>query len=217
MIERYREDYPGEFVITKTVIRNGKKEQEREWIDNPIKVEHVSERGTCIAEDPSLKDTLYKRIEQNNGGNLGKMKMQVYGVENVWQRITPNFIVCQVPDQLEEMIKRGYSHKSVVYTSASYCIKYPGEFYLTPYGLSLRSHALAVWLACFDGHKEIYLVGYNNDGTKQKMINSIVDIMKAYKDVRFIQVTNNNSPHEWKEQINFSSMDMNTYISHCDV
>ena len=37
MPERYRTDYDGEFVIVSNTIENGKKHQEREWIENPIK------------------------------------------------------------------------------------------------------------------------------------------------------------------------------------
>jgi len=219
LIERYRVDYPGEFVITNITIRKGKKEETREWIANPIVVNHVSERATCIAYSPDIKDSLYERIQKNNGGNLGKLRMQVYGDESVWEKLEPNFLVSYNTEILENMIKHGYTQKTIIYTSSSKCIKYPGEFYLMPQSISLQPQPASVWLACFDGHKEIYMVGFDDDGStiKQKMINSVATIMRTYRDVKFIQVTDIHSHDTWKKEINFESMDFNTYISHCDV
>jgi len=219
MIERYRKDYDGEFVITDTIIRHGKKVQEREWVPDPVSVSHISKRATCIEVNGTLKDTLYKRIESNNGGNLGKHRMQVYGVEGVWRKMVPNFTIAMDDDNLQQMIRRSYTKESIVYTGTRYCLKYPGEFYLVPHGVSFSSAALAVWLACFDGHKEIFLVGYIDDGSDKqaKMISAVNEIMKTYKSTQFIHVTNNNSPEPWKYNLNFSAMAMNTYVSHCDV
>ena len=44
----YRQDYAGEFVVLKTRVVNGKKEQTREWIENPIANQHISERAAII-------------------------------------------------------------------------------------------------------------------------------------------------------------------------
>jgi len=54
-IERYREDYSGEFVITKTTFKNGKKVQEREWIDNPITNSHFSNKSNLYWVKPHLQ------------------------------------------------------------------------------------------------------------------------------------------------------------------
>ena len=215
MKEQYRRDYVGEYVITNIRVINGKKEQNRVWINNPLAVNSVSNRATCIAESSSLKGSFYKQIQNHNGGNLGEFKMQLYGVDSVWQKMVPNFTVCKDRDMLEKMIQTQFTKESVVYTSASNCTRYPGEFYLTPYHNAMNPHALAVWLACFDGHKEIYIVGY--DHTNYKIMATVQDVMQVYKDVKFIQVTNNGSPHEWKQQLNFSAMTKDQFVSHCDV
>jgi len=54
--ERYRADYPGEFVVLKTRLENGQKVQEREWIPNPVENQHISSRaavviGTIVSKD----------------------------------------------------------------------------------------------------------------------------------------------------------------------
>jgi len=221
MIKRYRKDYPGEFVVTNTIFKKGKKEYEREWIDNPIEFSHVSSKATCIAESEYISDALYNRIEKNNGGVLGKEKMQTYGVEYVWRKMIPTFTVCQVPADLEEMIKCRYTAKSIVYTKASQCIKYPGEFYLFPYSQSSTSQALALWLACFDGHTDVYFIGYDltkADGElNQKMILSVANVIKTFPDVNFHQVSDFVSPDEWRNLINFTRASLPVYVSQCDV
>jgi len=221
MTEQYRRDYPGEFVITSTVFKNGKKEQEREWVDNPIEVSHDSNLAVCFMKDTTLKDTLYNRIVENRGKLLGREHMVSYGVEDVWNHCTPNFLVSMKDESLKEMIEQDYAEKSVVYTSTRLCLDNPGEFFIVPYQIAMPASALAVWLACFDEHKKIYLVGYERtlaDGTEQhKMINSVEAVMRMYENVEFINVTNTRSPDKWREQRNFTSMTVEQYISYCDV
>lgn len=53
MQQRRRQDYPGEFIITRTTFRDGRKIQEREWIDNPIVNQHISGRAAVVAIDRS--------------------------------------------------------------------------------------------------------------------------------------------------------------------
>ena len=213
--EFYREDYIGEFIVKRIVVKDGRRVQEREWVENILDVEHVSNRATCISNDLYFKDSFYKQIQNNNGGNLGKLKMLTYGVENVCKLMEPDFLVVKDSKLLENLIMTQYTNKSTIYTSARNCVKYPGKFYLLPHNLSLNAHAMAIWLACFDGHKEIYIVGY--DHTNIKLVNSIENIINTYQKVKFIHITNNNSPHEWKQHRNFSAMSKELYVSHCDI
>ncbi|RLD65944.1 MAG: hypothetical protein DRI98_14150 [Bacteroidetes bacterium] len=221
MLERYREDYPGEFVITQVTWKDGKKHQEREWIDNPITNVHANNKATCIAESYAVQTNFYAKVARNNGGLLGRERMQVYGVESVWDKMVPDFLVCQNSQTIPEMIKAGYPSKSVVYSTAKNCLKFPGELFLIPYSLSMQSHAAACWLACFDGHKEIYLVGYektDKKGAEQtKMIHAVAQVMKVYPHVKFIQVTTNASPDAWRRRVNFSNTRTEDYVSNCDV
>ena len=211
----YRSDYLGEYVITKIIIKNGKREYVKEWVDNPIDVKQISNRATCIAEHPSITDTFYKQIENHNGGNLGKLKMQIYGVESVWKKLNPTFTICKDRTILEDMIRSGFTKDHIVYTTSTNLVRYPNEFYLTPHNTLMNSYATAVWLACFDEHKEVFIVGF--DHTNQKIVSTINDIMKIYRDVKCIHVTTNHSPHKWRENINFSSMNKHEYVSHCDI
>ncbi len=62
MLERYRKEYDGEFVIVENKISGGKKYQEREWIDNPIENQHISGRAAVIGGGNSRKNTRQKTL-----------------------------------------------------------------------------------------------------------------------------------------------------------
>ena len=98
---------------------------------------------------------------------------------------------------------------------------------------------MATWLACFDGHKEIFWLGldgqmdenYNNnvyipqgDPRKQKatishkLNNSIAQLMQCYLSVDFYHVSNiKKVPEVWLEQPNFKQMTYREWVSYCDV
>jgi len=220
-IKQYRSEYPGEFVITKMVIRNGKKEQEREWIDNPVDVTSSNHRACCIASGPSSTKIPMKRIEQHRGDLLGRNRMQLYASEDVWEEMTPDFLVVLNQERLDQILENGYQTEHVVYTSVRLCINNPGEFFIIPHGVMYQPAALAVWIACFDGHKDIYLYGYDEtlkDGVVQtKVINTVQDIMKTYQDVNFHHVTDTGTPDAWRRCINCRTISSRDFVTECDI
>lgn len=225
MDERYRSDYEGEFVITNTRVVNGKKVQDREWIQNPIENQHISGRAVCIADGESRDKFDIRKIEGHRGGLLGKLRLQSYGTGRVCDEIACNFYITKDAEQLQKLIDKKYVVNTVVYSSAGKCLKFPGELYLIPYAMLLSEKALAVWLPAFDQHKEIYLLGYDfEDGKHEKLANEIYEIMQTYTKTRFIRVSQlfhgrlrTDTPDKWKNCRNFSEMTYSEWVSHCDV
>jgi len=224
MEERYRSDYEGEFIITNVVVRNGKKIQDKEWIENPIQNQHISGRAVCIADGASRSQFPTHRLENHKGGLLGRLRLQTYGTGRVADEITCNFYVSRQPTVLEKCIEKEYTIHTTCYTSTTNCLKYPGEFYLVPYKLLGSDPLLAAYIACFDGHKEIFLLGYDyiNDKTTTT---ELTDLMNTYKGTKFTRVssgvktnqTDNQTPEDWKWCTNFSEMTYAEWISYCDV
>ena len=56
MQERYRNDYDGEFVILNTFYKDGKKQQEKEWVANPIENQHISARAAVVGHGESREN-----------------------------------------------------------------------------------------------------------------------------------------------------------------
>jgi hypothetical protein len=227
--ERYRTEYDGEFVIINNTIKDGKKVQEREWIDNPIENQHISGCAVVIGNGESRYSTnfngkfdLKNNIEKHAGWHLGRKRLQSYGTEGCWKEMQCDFYIEYDKENLAEISEQKYSEKATVYSNARNCISNPGEFYLVPYGQRGTSVSVAAWLACFDGHKEVYLVGVdgtNDDqGTNQKKINELATIMITYPSVQFIHVSDGKlAPDEWRQNRNFIQWTYHQFVSHCDI
>lgn len=222
MDERYRSDYEGEFIITNQRIVDGKKVQDREWIQNPIENQHISGRAVCIADGASRSNFSINKLENHRGGLLGKLRLQSYGVGRVCDEIVCNFYITRDKETLSRLVERQYTVNTVCYTSTRSLIEHPGEFYLLPMGQKGTDEFMAVWLACFDGHKEIYMIGYE---PTEKVAKQIAEIMMVYKGVKFFRVspgikdnqTDHLTPESWKWQPNFQDMSYRQWITHCDI
>ena len=229
MSERYRKEYDGEFVIVENKISGGKKHQEREWIENPIKNQHISGRAAVIGHGQSRYNTkfngklnLQTKIEQHAGWHLGRKRLQTYGSEGCWREMQCDFYVEFEKEKLAEIKEATYQERVSVYTHARNCIDDPGEYYLVPYGQRGASIEIAAWLACFDGHKEVFLLGVDatdlDQSINEKRIKGLDAIIKMYKNVQFIHVTDNASPPDvWQDNPNFVTWKYAQFISYCDI
>ena len=226
MIEqRFRRDYDGEFVITETRWSGGKKIQNREWVPNPIENQHISGRAACIISDYDKYNTDqnafdYRWLQRHRGGLLGSKKLQTYGVGPITQEMRLDFAVDTRPEILAEIKARKYQENNVVYTSTRQCLLNPGEFYLVPFNPLLSVEALPLYLACFDGHKEIFVLGANKDtpASNSAWVDHLCHVMDAYKDSMFYMIgVRKNMPTVWFERPNVSSMNYREWRFFCDI
>lgn len=221
MIEqRFRSDYPGEFVVLETRWANGKKEQKREWIDNPIDNQHISGRAAVIGSNIDKTIFDYTRLQKHRGGLLGKKRLQTYATNNIWKEMQLDFAVETEDANLTSILETTYATENIVYTSSTNCIRHPGEFYLIPFNPRLDMLALPIYLAAFDGHQEIFLLGYNNEiisGTRNWKTD-IDLIFKAYPSAKFYLVgVESNMPDIWRKNRNVACMLHRDFITYCDV
>jgi hypothetical protein len=220
--ERYRADYAGEFVITKIIYRDGQKITEKEYIENPITNQHISGRAVVIAGGHSLRHDVVTAISNHGGGLLGQKKLQTYGCEGAWKKTHLDFCIEYDIPVLNELISTQYSEKSVVYTLTTNCLKIPGEFYLIPYCVRLAPPAAAAYLAAFDGHNEVFILGADGTTTEHhidhKHIIDFKQVIAAYPNTKFYFVTDWADPYaEWLSLKNVAVMDYRQFIVHCDV
>lgn len=216
----FRSDYDGEFVIIETRWVDGKKEQVREWVANPIVNQHISGRAACIASNINQDSFDHTRLQRHKGGLLSGKKLQTYGVGDLTKQMRLDFAVETDKNKLEEIIKTGYQANNIVYTTSRQCVDHSGEFYLVPYSPKLCSEALACYLAAFDGHKEIFMIGYNNEtpASISGWIDQVAKVIKAYKGVTFTAVgIESQMPVQWMALSNFQMMGYKSFVSYCDV
>lgn len=221
MIEaRYRRDYIGEFVITETRIINGVKQEKREWIDNPITHARLSNRAAVICSRADEKTFRHQRLERHHGGLLGSKRLQTYASGDIWTDMRLDFYVTTRQKTLLQIVKSGYDETSTVYSGTAGVLAHPGHFYLTPYTPYLTDMATALYLASFDGHEEIFLIGFNTDIPLPDK-NAVVDmtaIMQAYTGTKYISIgVAAGQPESWLSLPNFSTMKLRNFISYCDI
>jgi hypothetical protein len=217
---RYRQDYEGEFVVIDSQWKDGKKTQTREWVANPITNQHISGRAACIGSDIDKSTFDYTRLQKHRGGLLGNKKLQTYGVGSIATEMRLDFAVELNPNKLNEIKTTGYQVDNIVYTSPRHCIASPGEFYLIPYNPPILPEAQLLYLAAFDGHHEVFLLGYNNDTPVENpyWTNQITDVINSYKAVIFYLVgVESNMPESWRSCANTKVLTYRDFVSYCDV
>jgi hypothetical protein len=89
-------------------------------------------------------------------------------------------------------------------------------------GKSTLMTIYALWMACFDGNQEIFLVGadvYNPDNSpKHKIISTVAQVMRVYSQHQFRFVTTTHTaPESWQELLNFQTIQEREFISYCDI
>jgi hypothetical protein len=222
MQARFRKDYDGEFVISNTTIRNGRKIQTREWVPNPIVNQHISGRAAVIGSGQTARPDVITHLSRHPGGLLGKKKLQTYGCETAWQSLPLDFYIDYNVDTLAKIVNQTYQKNTIVYTHSRNCLTMPGNFYMVPYNVRTSSPATAVYLAAFDGHREIFLLGI--DGTNQnhapdsQYIHDVNQVIQAYNTVTFRFVTDGMTPPtQWQAHRNVEVWKYSKFISYCDV
>lgn len=218
--QRYRQDYDGEFVVTSTNIQGGVKLQQREWIPNRIINMHVSGRAAVIGSSNTRHRHDYSVLQHHRGGLLGKHKIQTYGCSNVWKDLRLDFYVSTDPRDINLIHTAGYDATTTVYTTSRQCIRYPESFFLVPYQPAMEDLATAVYVAAFDNHKEVFLIGYNNDTAPDNnvWVGQIQEIFKAYHSTKFILVgVAGNMPDMWRKRPNVRVMNYQEFRTYGDI
>jgi hypothetical protein len=220
MDARYRTDYPGEFVILETKWSGGKKSESREWIPNPIENQHISGRAACIGTSLDRFRFDYTRLSRHRGGLLSSKKLQTYGTGDIALEMRLDFAVETDTTKLNTILESGYQQDNVVYTTPRNCINNPGEFYLIPQRPQIVDLAIIIYLAAFDGHKEIFMLGYTDetDGGNNTWMAQIAGIFAAYTGTKFYLIgESTRMPDAWVNCPNVQTMDYPEFISYCDV
>lgn len=218
--ERYRKDYTGEFVVTNTAWSGGKKRMRREWMPNPIENHHISGRAACIASSADIDAFDFTLLQNHKGGLLGSKKLQLYGSSSIAKIMRLDFAVEKDEAALHELFEQHYYKDNTIYTTPKMCLKHPGVFYTIPFNPPLISQAILPYLAAFDGHQEVFLLGYNedanigNNGWEQQLNQVIV----AYPSTTFFHVGySSQASNLWKNNSNFKQLTHREFIHYCDI
>lgn len=240
---KYRRDYTGEDIIVE------RKHEGRVWHDttetvpNQITNNQISDRAVVIGNGVSRLDFDLQHLKTKSG-LLGSKTVQTYGCNALYRDFVPDFLVATGNNGIiEEVANSSYINDNIVYTNNLHLLEHPGKFYLIPYDPYADAGTAAAYIAAFDGHKKIYLLGFDGhtaDGHNNnvyadtngydskwefevegnKFINNRVQLLNTYRDVDFVWVTpwgRNIIPEALKWCQNHRQISYRDFVLECDL
>jgi hypothetical protein len=220
----YRSNYQGESIVVNLNHDNGEWNTDLEWIPTAVYNNKVTTQAVIIGNGDSRKQFDMSLIKNHRGGLLAKNKLQSYGCNGLYKEYEPDFLVAIGDSNLKEIADSGYTDKHIVYTNASGLVDFPKKFYLIPQDPTWNAGSLAAYLACFDGHKTVYLLGFDSDvahaDSDAFYATTMAHIMSIYNDVKFIRVMPTAGwaiPKEWQGLTNFSQVDFYGFSLSADI
>lgn len=239
----YRDTYTGENVVTKLTYQAGNWDFEREEVPNQVTNNQISGRAIVFGNGESRKGLNMNAIAKHKGGLLASSALQTYGCNALYRDFTPNFLVANGSEAIvQEIAESGFTNNNIVYANASNILKYPGKFYLIPQDPSWNAGAIATYLACFDGHKTVYLAGFDGidditsgynlyTGTngyevpqygysEDFFVKTMLEVFNTYNDVDFVRVTPTKDfrmPEAWKYVVNLRQITFREFVIEVDL
>ena len=233
----YRADYTGENIVVERNYTDGVWHDTTEYLPNAVTNTQISNQAVIIGNGPTRLDFDMRAIFEHRGGLLGADTVQTYGCNALYRDYTPDFLVARGNSIIAEIAASNYSADNVVYTSSIHLLEYPNKFYLVPHDPYTDAGTTAAYIAAFDGHKKIFLLGFDNQDTpgynynvyadtngyeatrsdcqSQKWIADRALVFETYNDVDFIWVTaagRTTIPTEWKACTNFRQISFREFV-----
>jgi len=239
--KEYRQNYTGENIVTSRTHSGGVWADITEWVPNSVTNNQISNKAVVIGNGLTRQGLDLARLK-NPMGLLGADTVQTYGCNALYRDYAPDFLVAKGDDIIKEIADSGYTDNNIVYTSAIHLLEYPNKFYLIPNDPYTDAGTTAAYIACFDGHKQIYMIGIEGQDTPGYNYNvyagtngydpinaTILDhkwvadkrvLFDTYNDVDFIWVTmfaTEPVPEIWKYAGNFRQLNWNQFAIEVDL
>lgn len=241
--KKYRKGYTGEDIIVERKHEGNRWWETTETVPNAITNNQISDRAVVIGNGPSRLDFNLSNLKKSSG-LLGASTVQTYGCNAVYRDFTPDFLVASGNNNLiKEIADSPYVTDNIVYTNCIHLLEYPGKFYLIPYDPYADAGTTAAYIAAFDGHKKIYLLGFDGHDLEghnsnvysdtngydakwdfeidgEKWINNRVQLFNVYNDVDFVWVTpygRNTIPEKLKWCRNYRQISFRDFVLEADL
>lgn len=220
----YRENYTGESVVSQLTMQGGEWDIQREWVPNAITNIYTTTQALVIGGGPSWKDPHsgfdLGHISRHKGGLFGADRLQTYGTNSLFKQFSPDFLVVD-DDNAEEVAQSGYTNDHIVYAHGTKILEFPGKFYLIPQDPSWNAGSVATYMACFDGHKKIFLMGFDGvQGNDAFYEQTMAQLFKLYSDVDFVRVcptVEYYMPESWKYAVNLRQITFRDFVLEADI
>lgn len=241
MQKLYRTDYEGEFVVDGFIVKDGRRQENRIFLPNTISNNQHTGNACIIGNGRSRLDLDIKKVTYHAGGHLGKRRLQTYGCNALYRDTKVDFLVATNSVMVNEIVRSGYAKDHVVMSNATNLVQHPGDLHLIPYQAQGNTGYIATFLACFDGHKKVYLLGFDNQSEEggnnnvytgtpnyapaDKNTNSskweakMKMLFDRYSDVEFTLVVGKTTrfPEAWKYCLNLREVSIRDFVLEVDL
>jgi hypothetical protein len=237
----YRKDYTGEDIIVERKKEGTHWYETVETVPNAVTNNQISNRAVVIGNSPTRLEFNIQNLKKFSG-LLGADTLQTYGCNALYRDFTPDFLVAHGNDIVKELAESEYVNNNIVYTNAIHLLEYPNKFYLIPYNPYADAGTTAAYIAAFDGHKKIYLLGFDEQDSENYNFNvyagtngydavdaeilsdtwvtNRVELFNLYDDVDFIWVTPRGCstvPGSHKSCVNFRQVSHRDFVLETDL
>jgi len=238
----YRKDYTGEDIIQERALQDGQWISTTEHVPNNVINNQISDRAVVFGNGESRLSFNVAHLLNKKSGLLGADTLQSYACNAFYRDYTPDFLVVTSRIIADELEKTTYPTDNIVYTRVDISLEFPRKFYLIPHDPYADAGATAAYIACFDGHKKIYLLGcegqhepnYNSNvyagtlgyaGKNSDMLGnnweeSYLQLFRVYDDVDFVLVTPTGRytvKDSWKFSTNFRQISYRDMVLEADL
>jgi len=242
LLRKYRKGYQGEEIISERSYVDGAWTSTTEHVPNNVINNQISNRAVVFGNGVSRLDFDVKHLMAKKSGLLGADTLQSYGCNAFYRDYTPDFLVVTDRVMAKELVDSGYADNNIVYTRVDISLEFPRKFYLIPHDPYADSGSTAAYLAAFDGHKKVYLLGFDGQDTPgmnnnvyantpgytdlnfhindDKWFANQATIFKVYNDVEFVHVSAQGSssiPEDWKYCPNLRQISHRDFVLEADL
>lgn len=238
----YRRYYRGEDIIVERNYQGGVWHDTTELVPNAVMNNQISNQAVVLGNGPSRLEFEMSLIKNHKGGLLGARTLQTYGCNALYRDYAPNFLIARGNSIINEIAASNYVKDHIVYTSSIHLLEHPNKFYLIPHDPYTDAGTTALYIAAFDGHKKVFMLGFDNQDTAGYNYNvyagtpgyqgthDTVDDLKwirdkkavfdTYNETEFIRVTKKGTepvPELWKYAPNFRTINYNQFALEADL
>lgn len=238
--KNYRSTYTGEDVVTERKLDGGVWHTQAEMVPNRVVNNQISNLAVVIGNGTNRSTFNLQHLKKPQG-LLGANTVQTYGCNALYRDFDPDFLIAVGDKITAEIAASGYAADHIVYAGAIHLLEFPNTFYLIPHNPHADAGSIAMYMACFDGHKRVYMLGFdgqvpgeNNNiyvGTNcydsidthiehDKWIAHQKQVMDVYDDVEFVWVTpwgRNPIPEDLRYCLNLRQISYRQMVLECDL
>jgi len=238
----YRDSYGGENVVTSLTYTNAEWIPVTDYVPNAVFNTHTTTQAIAIGNGESRRAFDLRHIANHKAGFGGADRLQSYGCNALYRDFNPDFLIVVGEEIAKEIGTGTYPSNNIVYAHGEHVIAYPGKFYLIPQNVSYDSGSIAAYMACFDGHKKVFLMGYDSYDVRGPVNNvykntnaypahdheqdhyfwtkALQAVMNTYNDVEFVRVMPEATwwtPDEWAALPNFRQINFRDFVLEADI